>query len=209
MSRVKAILFDYDDTLMKTRETVYRVLKEVGKEFYGLDLTNEDIDKHYGKSYATLLSELYQSNDKFEVLHRNYMTLRTQTEIIAYEDSIPTIEQLSYLYLGIVTATVRDIVMMDLKKQKFPLKYLKIIQTSDDTKVHKPDPKVFEPVLKKLAKKKIKPEEMIYVGDDIRDYKAAIGAGLQFVGIARKETNPFAKHQITVINSLLQLADLV
>ncbi len=62
------------------------------------------------------------------------------------------------------------------------------IQTCEDTDIHKPDPKVFEPTLSKLAEKKVMVEETMYVGDSIQDYFAARGRGLHFVGIADRST---------------------
>lgn len=205
---VKAILFDYDDTLVKTRETVWEAHKHTAKKYYDLDLTDEDIKVHWGRPYTEMLGDIYNHVDTYEGLHRNYKTVRLNYPMKVFDESVSVVNQLVTNYLvGIVTAANLELVMFDLNKLEFPLDSLVFIQTAEDTQVHKPDSGVFKPALKKLAKKKIEPHEVLYVGDDIRDYQAASGAGLQFVGIVRGETNPFIEDKIKTIKSLSELLE--
>ena len=209
-SQIKAILFDYDDTLVMTRETIWGVLKQVGRKFYNMDLTDEAITKVYGKPYPEMIVELYEHRDSYEIIHKNFMTIRSKTPIPAYDDSLKTIRVLAKIMpVGIITSAIRELAMLDIVRLNFPVNDLLGIQTADDTLVHKPNPKVLEPTLNKLKGKGIKAEETLYVGDAMNDYLAATGAGLQFVGIVRNEINPFAQHQVTVIKSLLELEKLI
>jgi phosphoglycolate phosphatase len=209
-SKVKAILFDYDDTLVKTKESVWGAHKIAAKKFYDLDLTEEIMAVHWGKPYPTMLVDMYNHLDPYEKLHQNYMSVRRDYPMKIYEESIGVVNQLLPLYqIGIVTAATAELIMVDLELLHFPYHELTFIQTADDTPVHKPDPKVFEPALKKLKDKTIKPEEVLYVGDDLRDYYAATGAGIQFVGIARKADNPFKEVKANIIKNLTELLNLI
>lgn len=203
---VKAILFDYDDTLVKTRETVWQAHKIAAKKFYGFEFTEESMAEHWGKPYPTMLVEMYNRVESYEDIHRKYMSVRQDYPMQVYEESIGVLNQLVNRYqVGIVTAASMELIQFDLNNLKFPVNKLAFIQTADDTPVHKPDPKVFEPALKILAKKMIQPNEVLYVGDDLRDYLAATGAGLQFTGIVRNSHNPFSEHKVKIINNLTHL----
>lgn len=202
----KAILFDYDDTLVKTRQTVYQAHKIAAKKFYDLDLTDELIEPHWGKPYPEMLMGMYQYVDNYDHIHQKYMSVRRNYPMQIYADTLPVIHQLLNRYhLGILTAANLDLIQFDLETLNFPIAQFTLIQTADDTTVHKPDPAVFTPALKKLKNKKIRPHETLYVGDAFTDYQAATGAGLQFIGIVRNAHNPFATLNIQTIHSLEEL----
>ena len=59
-------------------------------------------------------------------------------------------------------------------------------------KLHKHDPRVFEPALSWLKERSIQPEEVLYVGDSLNDAAAALGAGFSFLGV---ETGLFTAAQ--------------
>jgi phosphoglycolate phosphatase-like HAD superfamily hydrolase len=59
------------------------------------------------------------------------------------------------------------------------LRYFQVVVTFEDTKKHKPNA---EPLLVACKKLKLKPEEAVYVGDMVIDYKTAKNAGTKFIG---------------------------
>jgi phosphoglycolate phosphatase-like HAD superfamily hydrolase len=84
------------------------------------------------------------------------------------------------------------LVLKDLTRLLFPVENFFYIQTAADTLVHKPDPRVFEPTLKKLQTENVDRSEVLYVGDGLRDFLAARDAGLRFVGITHGTTSKAA-----------------
>jgi len=60
---------------------------------------------------------------------------------------------------------------------------LVVLQGSDETQVHKPDPDVFLPLIEKLRENSIGREDILYVGDSLDDLKAATAAGIGFIAI--------------------------
>ncbi|OGV96652.1 hypothetical protein A2W24_01670 [Microgenomates group bacterium RBG_16_45_19] len=206
---IKAILFDYDDTLVKSRESVWQAHKQTAKTYYDFELTDEMIGRHWGKPYPEMLVGVYRNLEPYDQIHQKYMAVRVNFPMKAHDESVGVLNQLLDNYtVGIVTAANRQLIELDLQRLNFPVERMALIQTADDTTVHKPDPKVFDQALKKLAKKRIKPTEVLYVGDDLSDYQAASGAGLQFVGIVRNGINPFENYQIKIINSLKKLVEI-
>lgn len=181
---IKAVVFDMDDTLIKTFEIKLRQHKHFARERYGLDLNDNLFREHWGKPFHLFLESLYGDVDALDNIHAEYVKL---SHLFPVELQADTLHVLDYLHaagkkLGIVTATAREVVMRDLTPAGFPLERLHKLQTSDDTLVHKPDPRVFEPMLQALAEAGVATEVM-YVGDALTDYYAARDAGLHFVGV--------------------------
>ena len=113
--------------------------------------------------------------------------------------------------IGLVTATTlsnleNDFTTLHISKQLFDY-----IQTEEDTIYHKPDSRVFEPALKWLAQEGISPNEILYVGDSLNDMKAALGAGLQFLGVHTGLTSQadFRQHQVHGMQRLRELTQLL
>jgi phosphoglycolate phosphatase-like HAD superfamily hydrolase len=99
----------------------------------------------------------------------------------------------------------------DFATLNIPEQLFDYIQTEDDTIYHKPDSRVFEPALKWLTKEKIQPGEVIYVGDSLNDMRAAIDAGLQFLGVQTGLTSleEFQQNQSSGIQQLIELTRLL
>jgi phosphoglycolate phosphatase-like HAD superfamily hydrolase len=85
--------------------------------------------------------------------------------------------------VGIITATTRFSFEHDLDQHHIPRDLLDYTQTADDTAYHKPDKRVFDPVLSWLENVAIRPGEVIYIGDGLHDMKAALESGFSFLGV--------------------------
>ena len=86
--------------------------------------------------------------------------------------------------VGIITSTLRQYADRDLIRLKFPTDKFFLVQGSDDTVYHKPDPRVFDTALSLVADKQIGRDAVAYVGDALMDYYAARDAGIGFIGVA-------------------------
>lgn len=181
---ITAVVFDMDDTLIKTFEAKLRQHKHFARERYGLDLRDDLFREHWGKPFHLFLEGIYGGVDDVARIHAGYVKLSHLFPVELQEDTLHLFDQLHAAgkKLGIVTATAREIVMRDLTLIDFPFARLHKIQTSDDTLVHKPDPRVFEPMMQALRQVRAH-EEVLYVGDALTDYYAARDAGLRFVGV--------------------------
>lgn len=209
--KTKSILFDFDDTLIKTFETKKEALKELGRQHYNIELDDKIIRSNWGKPIKSLFEALFNDIDNFDKAIEEYTKIRTGFPTSAYPDTLPTLEKLSKEYLlGIITSNRRDFLKHDFDLTGMDEKLFSIIQTSEECKVHKPEPEVFDYAIDLLAKKGIKRSEVLYIGDTLLDYFAARDAQLKFFGIAdrtvpKDEFDKAGAKTITTLSDLLSL----
>jgi len=184
INSIKAVLFDFDDTLVATKEIIWAHHKFVAEKFYSKSLTDEDILPHWGKPFPELVCLLYGTDDVQEAMANNFLS-RDNFPNSLYKDTIFTIKHIHSLgkLIGIITAAGRLGFEKDIKRLRFPKEMLEYTQTAEESEFHKPDPRVFEPANKWLREKHISTSEVLYIGDGLHDMKAALDAGMQFLGV--------------------------
>jgi len=207
----KSILFDFDDTLVKTFETKKEALKELGRQYYNIELDDEVIRSNWGKPIKSLFSALFNDDKNFEKAIKDYSKIRTAFPTSVYADTLSTLRKLSENFvLGMVTSNRRDYLKNDFSLVGLDENLFTIIQTSEECKVHKPDPKVFDYALEILSKKGIKRSDVLYIGETLLDFYAARDAGLRFLGlpdrtVSKDEFDKAGAETITMISELLAL----
>jgi HAD superfamily hydrolase (TIGR01549 family) len=184
-------------------------MKALAERHYSYDMSDAEIEAHWGKSFTTLFASLFGAldGDTPRVIER-YLALLQDFPIEAYPGAVEAVIALSQrCFVGIVTSAHSRVVVADLTRLSFPVGEIRHIQCAEDTTCHKPDPLVFEPLLKALEKSGIKPAEVVYVGDAITDFSAASAAGIPFVGYrgGPNRENPFAALPIRVVSDLREL----
>ncbi len=183
--KYKAIIFDFDDTLVESRIAKWSHHKHVAKKFYNIDLTDEDIREHWGKPLGVLIRELYKNSDTEENMYAVLYSVKKDFPKYPYKGAIGTIQKLlsNNIKVGVVSATTKRFLVEDLGDLGFPVEDFITIQGADETMHHKPDPRVFEPLINSLQEEGIKKEEILYVGDSIDDFKASTGAGIHYIAL--------------------------
>jgi len=109
--------------------------------------------------------------------------------------------------LGIVTASTLSSILYDFDTLGLPRQIIDYLQTEDDTAVHKPDCRVFDPAIKWLSEQNISVSEVVCVGDSLEDLEAAVRAGFKFVAVATGivSMNEFMQREIPVVSNLSEL----
>jgi len=131
---IKAVIFDLDDTLVKTSETKYAALKFAANNFYKLELTSEMIRLHWGKPYRKFMQDLFGEVDAIDSIIENYYSIRDQFPSASHESAVPIVQELSKSYvIGLVTASSKRLTENDLIAAGFDLKVFDYIQTSEQT----------------------------------------------------------------------------
>jgi putative hydrolase of the HAD superfamily len=106
------------------------------------------------------------------------------------------------LKVGLLTNASEEEISIILGKANLNLNIFDIIAGTDTLMKVKPDPNFFRYVLNKL---KVKPEEAIYVGDELEaDYKGAENVGMHALLIDRKE-----KHQQSDLKTIKNLKEIL
>ncbi len=179
----KAVLFDFDDTLVATIKPKWQQHKYIARTWYNKDLLDAELHEHWGKPLKDLIGHLYGVEDTNTALAR-INQVRHHYPKILFEDSVAVLQRLKTLgkYVGLVTAHITAGLDYDFITLGIPKDVFDYIQTADDTDYHKPDPRVFDPTKQWLAQYAIEPSEVTYVGDGLLDAAAAQGAGFEFIG---------------------------
>lgn len=209
---IKAVLFDYDDTLVKTSQVRFKALKYAAKKFYNLSITDEQIKKLWGLEFNEFIIKLFGNVDDLEQMVKKYHSVIENFPNKTYPHVKKILNKLFKKYeVGIITAATNFLIMHDLIKLNIDHEKFCFIQTADNTKHHKPDPKVFDNCLEILKEKNILKKEIIYIGDKPDDYYAASGAGIKFMAIADRTTpkEVFLKLQTPILEDIRDLPRLI
>lgn len=205
---IKAIIFDLDDTLIQTSKAKYKALQHAAKKFYNLEITDQDIQSHWGKPFELFMRDLFGDIEETAKIIQNYYTVRNNFPTPAYEESKQTLLEFRDKYkLGVVTASTRHMTLEDLRIAGLSELMFDLIQTCEETSFHKPNPKVFDPIKNTFLQENIMPNELLYVGDSLSDWEAAKGAEINFIGIADR-TTPKVKFTELGVESVLKLDEL-
>jgi phosphoglycolate phosphatase len=210
---IKAIIFDVDDTLINTVDSVFEKFKKIAEILNVKEITRDEFINAWGHTTENLVSELWPDLE--------YKKFKDAYDKFGYKEPYPlfdgAIDALDYvknkdILMGILTSRRKETLILRAKQAGLDLDYFKFIQTEDDTDIHKPNPKVFEPILEKFNDLGIKNNEILYVGDNLFDAKAALGNNLHFLAVLTGTTKKeeFLKEGVkeeNVLNSIKEFKD--
>lgn len=216
---MKAVIFDWDDTLVSTFEP--KVYQWIGTALghYGKKITQNDVLEQWGKPLVTMASNLYgiEARDTSYIL--NIMVEESHNyPKIPFEGSLSLVELLrsAGYTLCLVTSSSRSSIGRDASYNTAMAAMLELFDytfTADDVEHHKPDPRVFDDVLAELA---LSPERAIYVGDGGHDASAALMAGLGFIGVNSGPTpidpnfvSENGRRPLAVVDNISEVAGLL
>lgn len=210
---IRAIVFDYDDTLVRTREVRYTTLMRLAREHYAFDLGAPEIDAAWGTPGDEFMRRLFGSREPdLARLWRVYGEECKQDPNEAHPGAIEFLQVFSSrLPLGILSSSSRRRVLPELEETGIGEAHFVRIQTAEDTPVHKPDPQVFAPWLEWASQRNFTSAEILYVGDTLNDHVAATEAGLQFLGMAHsvRDREIFRQTGIRCAHSFEELRGLL
>ncbi len=181
---IKAIVFDFDDTLVETYDSTLKNLAMVtGKA--GLPLPPEStIKEHYGKPWSDFVQGTWPDIDvnKFS---ESYLTAN------AFRKGCPPVKGVHALIdmlsrkfvLGICTGRTSEGLMVELRRSALDFGKFSFILPQGDAGKSKSDPDYFNPVFRELEKLGIGKEEILFVGDSLHDYEISRNTGIRFVGV--------------------------
>ncbi len=174
----KAILFDMDGVLVDSIDSWWKALNHALKTF------------NMPKISKQIFFEKYWGHDLYENLKKNNLPLKVGNfcnniygehldGIKIFPYTIEVLEKLSNYQKCIITNTPFECTKKILKTFDIT-KYFDLIFTSDDVKYSKPHPEIVLLACKKL---KVKPKDVILIGDTESDIKAGHAAGCKVIGL--------------------------
>lgn len=171
---IKAVIFDFDDTLSDRKLNVYNLYYDYFKRVFP-DLDADEFESLvqdlmiydcFGtvdlKQRTYLLSHHYSIPEDFYEKFNEYYFDALPKFTVLHEDTISVLETLKGKYkLGIITNGNSVVQHNKINNVKIAHYFDEII-VSGDVGIHKPDPKIYELMANRLN---LKTEECMFVGD--------------------------------------------
>lgn len=198
MSRINAVFFDLDGTLLDTKEQIEKIVNETFREIgippvgrgYFLGLLKKGLGMRYHLAEVEKKPELYARAT--DVFVRNYSKkIGSMKQIEGTEDLLQRLHDKG-IRTGICTSQRAQMLMLTL--EKFGL-HADLAISRDDVKNGKPAPDQITLLCKKLS---VNPKNALVVGDWTGDMAAGKSAGTMTAGVLTglctreelKETGP-------------------
>lgn len=195
---MKAVIFDFDGTIIDTETQWYYLFKEVLYEAYGFQLPLEEFAKVIGTTDEVLYKYIHSQVDKpvnREAIEEEVNTrFQRKTDVLelreGIEDLILEAKSLQ-LKLGIATSSSRAWVQKFLEQFEI-IDQFSVIKTKEDVEKVKPDPALYVKTVEEMG---IHAKEAIAIEDSVNGTLAAINAGLTCVVVPNEVTNKLIFHE--------------
>lgn len=190
-SKIKAVIFDIDGVLIDVSNSYRIAIKKTAEFFLGRILSMGDVEAVKNKGInddcdaAELLIQENGGDFRKSVIikkFQEYYLGRKFDGLVKNEERLireGVLKKLKSYKLGIFTGRPKEEAVYGLKRFGMD-EYFNAVVVKEDVKEGKPNP---EGLLKLIKKLNVKSNEVVYVGDNIADLRAANNAGIAFVGV--------------------------
>ncbi|GAC1428607.1 MAG: HAD-IA family hydrolase [Thermoanaerobaculia bacterium] len=178
---LRAVLFDWDGTLVDTCEPVYRAYARVFAD-YGIGFDRETYASTYSPAWQHTYRCVQLSEDRWPDADRKWLEYFEQEPVAGMVDGVAdALKTLSTrgIACGIVTSGTRSRVVRELAAHGVDHHFAAIV-CGDDGPRRKPDPDALLVCLGQLG---VAPEDAAYIGDSAEDVMMAHAAGVVCVGV--------------------------
>lgn len=116
----RAVIFDFDDTLVDCKGPKWQQHKEAAREFNGLELTDDDLREVWGMPFGPMVKKLYKTDD-FEGALQVIRSLSDKYPKVPFPGTEGKLQDLRAqgLVLGILTSMSREGVEKDFSYLSF------------------------------------------------------------------------------------------
>ncbi len=180
---VKALLFDFDGTLLNTNELIIQTFMHVLNERFPGQFSPKDCLKFIGPSLKQTFNDIAPGEEEALIAKYRAWNIEHHDELVSqYPDVVSTLEQLKAqgILLAIVSTKRNDTIDRGLSILGAAHLFDVRIGT-DNVKNVKPDP---EPVLLALERLGVDKDDAIMIGDNSHDIEAGHRAGVRAAGVA-------------------------
>ncbi|MBQ4234586.1 MAG: HAD-IA family hydrolase [Firmicutes bacterium] len=218
MAKIKAVLFDFDGTLMDTNQLILDSWYHVF-DTYGMDrLPKEKITPTFGRELGASLKEFFPDHPEEETV-RIYRSFQQQIfkDRVRLFDGMPELLE-ALISRGLRLAVVTSRLWQTLHNNSYDFKeepLFEVIVSGEDITIPKPSPQPCQIALERLG---IGPDEAIMIGDSAYDTLCARNAGVRSVLVgwslacppaAAKGTDYEPDYVIEKASDLLTLLDQI
>ena len=197
---LKAVLFDLDGTIIDSNNAIFETYTQEAKRL-GVEPPDIEVLRGLlGQPSNLNLPILFGDNKDARPIY-NEVVIKTHENLPTLPRVKETLEKID-LPMGIVTSKrkANAIEVLGELYEKFD-----VLVTPEQTVKQKPDPEPMHLACKKLS---VKPEECVYIGDTVRDYKTARNSGTEFIALIDKGSTAEqfneigAKNQVTAFDMI-------
>lgn len=203
----KYCIFDYDDTIMQTRECKSEALIALGSRHFKKDVSIDKISELWGISHDDLFKQLFSvEGDSLKEAMALYADMDDEFPLVPHPDAKEALERLQKSHsLFIVSSCEKSLITTQLTKSSLSRIQFSEIYGCGETKFHKPSGKVFDVVFSQYPD--MHESEVVYIGDGVKDFLAAADRGIEFLGVdrAKRETQSIVDAGGRVVRSLTDI----
>lgn len=177
--KYSVVAFDFDDTLVATIKNVWSQHKHVALTEFGIEITDADMRRVWGRPFHQMVEDLY--GHPFSAVEPHLLREKPNfpKEIFPHSKNLLASLRAAGKVIALVTSTNTNSLAGDFVHNAIEGDTFDHVFTIDDCDYHKPDKRVFDPLLAFGYA----PEEVVYIGDAPTDFYAARDAGFDFIGV--------------------------
>lgn len=212
-NNIKAVLFDFDGTIMDTNEVIINSWQHTFRNLTGKEADVNMLLGTFGEPLEISIDKMLPefSRDDAMRIYREYQYCNFKGLISLFPGVVEVLRELKGkdIKTAIVTSRLRRTTMEGI--EKFDLHdFFDTVVTMEDTKKHKPDA---EPAFEALRRLDIEADRAIMVGDSKFDIMCARNAGVKSVlvdwSVAAQAESGIENKADFKIRSLKELLDFV
>lgn len=177
VSPFRAAVFDLDGTLIDSLPVTFDAFREATRPFVGRDLSDAEIYAHFGPADHLIVAALVGPNNAEAAIAELMATYRRRlAEMPLFEEIPGVLAELARLGLRLALCTGRGGPSTRLILEALGLTgYFEVVVAGDEVSRPKPAPDGILETVRRLA---LSPEEVVYIGDSIKDVEAGRAAGV-------------------------------
>jgi HAD superfamily hydrolase (TIGR01549 family) len=177
---LRAVLFDWDGTLVNSAETSYRAYVSLFTEL-GITFGREEYRRTYSPNWHRTYEALGLQRERWaeaDTLWLRFFAQERNELLPGVKEALARLRAAGHAQ-GIVSSGERARVTSEMQAFKVDQFFTEVV-CGDDTVERKPDP---WPLRLALSRMGVRPDEAAYVGDSPEDVEMARGAGVYAIGI--------------------------
>ena len=180
---IKALLFDFDGTLLNTNDLIIQTFMHILDEQFPGQYSPKDCLKFLGPSLKQTFSELTPGHEvEMMAKYRAWNELHHDKLVTEYPDVVSTLEQLKSMGIKLAIVSTKRNAMIERGLNILGASHVfDVIVGTDDVQHVKPNP---EPVNLALSRLGVAKEDVIMIGDNSHDIEAGHNAGVRAAGVA-------------------------
>ncbi len=197
---VAAIVFDLDGVIVDSNQAIFATYQQTARIIGERVPSNEEVRRLLGQPSSINLKVLFGENPKARQIY-DQVNPKTHANLPFLPHIRDVLKQMK-VSKAIVTSKRLDHALEVLRDLR---EFFSVIITPEQTIRQKPDP---EPLLLACRELKVDVQEIVYVGDTVRDYETARNAGARFIGFVHDGATSEEFREAGAQNTVAELNDL-